>query len=135
MVETDKLKYAKEMIARIEARDKTLLLPVDHVVTTSLKDASKARVTKTIGEDEYAVDIGPQTIRNYSAALKEAGTIFWNGPMGIFELPNSLRELLAWPKLSRKAKASRSSGAETPLQPRKRLVMLSDDPYLHRRWR
>lgn len=85
LVETDKLKYAKEMIARIEARDKTLLLPVDHVVTTSLKDASKARVTKTIGEDEYAVDIGPQTIRNYSAALKEANTIFWNGPMGIFE--------------------------------------------------
>ena len=87
LVETDKLKYAKEMIARIEARDKTLLLPVDHVVTKSLKDTAGARVTKTIGEDEFAVDIGPQTIRNYSAALKEANTIFWNGPMGIFETP------------------------------------------------
>lgn len=87
LVEADRLKYAKEMIARIEARNKTLLLPVDHVVTKNLKDAVGARVTATIGEDEFGVDIGPQTIRNFSAALKEAGTIFWNGPMGIFETP------------------------------------------------
>lgn len=87
LVENDKLKYAKEMIERIEARDKTILLPVDHVVTKSITDTAGARTTKdvVIGEDELGVDIGPQTTRAYATALHEAGTIFWNGPMGIFE--------------------------------------------------
>lgn len=87
LVESDKLKYAKEMIERIEAREKTILLPVDHVVTTSLTDAAGAKVAKDIGENEMGVDIGPLTIKNYSAAIREAGTIFWNGPMGVFETP------------------------------------------------
>lgn len=89
LVENDKLKYAKEMIERIEARDKTILLPVDHVATKGITDTANARVTRdvSIAEDELGVDIGPKTIQNYAAALREAGTIFWNGPMGIFENP------------------------------------------------
>lgn len=89
LVESDKIKYAKEMIERLAARDKTVLLPVDHVTTKSIKDTANARTTKdvVIAEDEFAVDIGPQTLKNYSAALKAAGTIFWNGPMGVFETP------------------------------------------------
>jgi phosphoglycerate kinase len=87
LVENDKLKYAKEMIERIAARDKTLLLPVDHLATKGISDTENAHITNDIGipEDELGVDIGPKTIRNFSAALTEAGTIFWNGPMGIFE--------------------------------------------------
>ncbi|HWU43192.1 MAG TPA: phosphoglycerate kinase [Bdellovibrio sp.] len=89
LVESDKIKYAKEMIERIEARDKTILLPVDHVATKGITDTAHAHTTKdvSIAEDELGVDIGPKTIKNYSVALKEAGTIFWNGPMGIFENP------------------------------------------------
>jgi phosphoglycerate kinase len=89
LVESDKLKYAKEMIERIEARDKTILFPVDHLATKSIKDTQHVHTTKdvVVPEDEMAVDIGPQTIRNFSAALKSAGTIFWNGPMGVFETP------------------------------------------------
>lgn len=89
LVEKDKLKYAKEMIERIEARDKTILLPVDHVVAASFNDVATARTTKdvVIGENEMALDIGPQTLKNYKAAVNEAGTIFWNGPMGVFETP------------------------------------------------
>ena len=89
LVESDKVKYAKEMIERIEARDKTILLPVDHVATKGITDTANAHTTRdvNIDEDELGVDIGPQTIKRYSAALKEAGTIFWNGPMGIFENP------------------------------------------------
>lgn len=89
LVENDKLKYAKEMIERIEARNKTILLPVDHIATKSISDTANAHATKDIGiaEDELGVDIGPQTLRNFSAALREAGTIFWNGPMGVFENP------------------------------------------------
>ncbi|KHD89493.1 MAG: phosphoglycerate kinase [Bdellovibrio sp. ArHS] len=89
LVENDKLKYAKEMIERIEARNKTILLPVDHVTTKSFGDTASARTTKdvVIPDDELAVDIGPKTIQNYATALREAGTIFWNGPMGVFETP------------------------------------------------
>lgn len=89
LVETDKVRYCKEMIERIAARDKTILLPVDHVATKAFGDVANAHTTKdvVIPDGEMALDIGPQTIRNYSAALKEAGTIFWNGPMGVFENP------------------------------------------------
>ncbi|MDG0817944.1 phosphoglycerate kinase [Bdellovibrio svalbardensis] len=89
LVEADKVKFAKEMIERIEARDKTILLPVDHVAAKAFNDVASAHVTRdvVIPEDEMGLDIGPQTIRNYSAALKSAGTIFWNGPMGVFENP------------------------------------------------
>lgn len=89
LVEGDKLRYAKEMIERISARDKTMLLPKDHIVSKSFGDVANARTTKDviISDDEMGLDIGPQTLREYSAALKEAGTIFWNGPMGVFENP------------------------------------------------
>lgn len=87
LVEEDKIKYAREMIERIAARDKTLLLPVDHKVTKGIADVASLRTTTdvSIGETELGVDIGPQTLKNYSALVKGAGTIFWNGPMGIFE--------------------------------------------------
>ncbi|MEN0058326.1 MAG: phosphoglycerate kinase [Bdellovibrio sp.] len=87
LVENDKLKYAKEMIERIEARNKTILLPVDHIATTGLTETAKAHVTTgaVISDTELGVDIGPQTLKNFSTALREAGTIFWNGPMGVFE--------------------------------------------------
>jgi len=88
-VEADKLRYAKEIVERIKARDKTILLPLDHVATKSIADTQSAHTTRdaNIADDELGVDIGPQTIRAFSAALKEAGTVFWNGPMGVFENP------------------------------------------------
>lgn len=89
LVEADKVSYAKMMVDRISARDKTLLLPVDHVVSTSIKDTKAAHVTTdvNISENELGVDIGPKSIRLFSAALLEAQTVFWNGPMGVFETP------------------------------------------------
>ena len=89
LVETDKLKYAKEMIERIEARGKTLLLPVDHVTSTSFGDTKNIRVTTDhkINEKEMGLDIGPKTILLYKKCLSEAKTVFWNGPMGVFETP------------------------------------------------
>ncbi len=88
LVEADKVSYAKEMMARIEARNKTVLLPVDHMVTTDIA-SNKATATRdqSIEENFMGVDIGPQTIKNYSTAIMGAATVFWNGPMGIFENP------------------------------------------------
>lgn len=87
LVEADRLKYAKEMIERMEARGKTLLLPIDHVTSTGLTDLENIKTTSTssIGENEMGLDIGPKTIQNYRSALLEAKTVFWNGPMGVFE--------------------------------------------------
>lgn len=86
LVETEKLNYAREMIERIDARHKTLLLPVDHLVTDNIA-SQRADVTKdaAIAENMMGVDIGPKTLQLYATAAKEAATVFWNGPMGIFE--------------------------------------------------
>lgn len=86
-VEDDKVKYAKELLARIDARNKTILLPVDHLVTKSITDTAGASVKKEFGEGEMGVDIGPESLKNFTALIKEAGTVFWNGPMGVFETP------------------------------------------------
>jgi phosphoglycerate kinase len=88
LVETDKVKYAGEIIERVAARGKTILLPVDHVVTANIKD-THCKTTSGINIDEelMGVDIGPATIRSFSSAIAESKTIFWNGPMGVFETP------------------------------------------------
>ena len=87
LVETDKIKYAKEMMDRVEARDKTMLLPVDHIVSTEFGNTENKKLVTTAGiEESYmGLDIGPQTIKNFSTLLSGANTIFWNGPMGVFE--------------------------------------------------
>jgi len=88
LVEADKVGYAREMMARIEARQKTLLLPVDHMVTNDIaSNHATASQGQTIKEGFMGVDIGPLTVRNYTKAISEAQTVFWNGPMGIFENP------------------------------------------------
>lgn len=88
LVETDKINYAREMIARIEARDKSILLPVDHVISQDFKATSGTVTTDaSIDEGFMGLDIGPRTISHYKAAINEASTIFWNGPMGVFENP------------------------------------------------
>lgn len=86
LVEADKINYARELLARVEARDKTVLLPVDHVVVDDFNQATgETTADVSIPENKMGMDIGPKTIRNYAAAIAEAKTIFWNGPMGVFE--------------------------------------------------
>ena len=87
LVEADKIKYAREMMDRVEARDKTMLLPVDHIVSTEFGNTVNRKLVTTaaIEESYMGLDIGPQTVKNFSALLSGANTIFWNGPMGVFE--------------------------------------------------
>jgi phosphoglycerate kinase len=86
LVEQDKLGYCREMVARMEARNKSLLLPVDHLQAFGIQDQSGLITDSTaIDEDKMGVDIGPKTISQFKAALKNAKTVFWNGPMGVFE--------------------------------------------------
>jgi phosphoglycerate kinase len=88
-VEKDKVAFAKMMIDRIEARSKKILLPVDHVITNDFLAPSEIKITDgaVIPDGYLGVDIGPKTRDLYCKALKNAKTIFWNGPMGVFEKP------------------------------------------------
>jgi phosphoglycerate kinase len=112
LVEADKLNYARQMIERIEARDKSLLLPVDHVVTTSISDTASARITTdvNIGDNELGVDIGPKTMRAFTIALGEAATVFWNGPMGVFETPEFSKGTFAIAKALAESKGEKIVG-------------------------
>jgi len=89
LVEDDKLDAARDIVSRAKERGLQLLLPTDHVVAPAL-DASAP--SETIGVDDPAIgdrmglDIGPATVKAYAAALRDARTVVWNGPMGVFEI-------------------------------------------------
>ena len=85
-VETAKINHAKRVLERCEAKGVTVLLPVDHVVADELKEDAETETVTDIAEEKMGLDIGPETISAYAEALKGAATIFWNGPMGVFEM-------------------------------------------------
>jgi phosphoglycerate kinase len=89
LVEMDKLDLARDVIAAAASRGLPLLLPTDHVVAPALEAGAPAEV---LGVDDPAIgdrlglDIGPATLAAYAAALADAKTVVWNGPMGVFEI-------------------------------------------------
>jgi phosphoglycerate kinase len=89
LVEDDKLDEAREIAKDAEARGVPLGLPVDHVVTDRVQTGTANEVLE-VGDprigDRYGVDIGPATIAAYTAAIADAKTVVWNGPMGVFEI-------------------------------------------------
>lgn len=90
-VEQDKVNYARMFIQRVEARDKKILLPVDHVCTKEFDPKSeKNPIPQVIGTADIpdglmALDIGEKTRKLFAAEIAKAKTVFWNGPMGVFE--------------------------------------------------
>ena len=86
LLEADRLDYASEMIEKAKAKGVKFLLPVDHLCAAEFSaDAEPVVAEGDIPADMMGMDIGPKTIEVYSAAVKGAGTIVWNGPMGVFE--------------------------------------------------
>lgn len=85
-VEKEQLTFARQLIERVEARDKKIMLPVDHIIGTSLED-TKPQTTSddAISDDYMGLDIGPKTLAIFNQEIARAKTIFWNGPMGVFE--------------------------------------------------
>lgn len=88
-VEDGKVSYAKELLGRFEARNKKVFLPVDHVVVKSLDTPAGRQTTKDadIEPGWMAVDIGPKSRELFQKELSQCKTIFWNGPMGVYEIP------------------------------------------------
>ena len=89
LVEDDKLDAARDILERAKARGLALLLPVDHVVAPKVEAGAP---TETLGVDDpkigdrMGLDIGPRTAKAYADALRDARTVVWNGPMGVFEI-------------------------------------------------
>lgn len=84
LVEDDKLDLARDLLRT--SADK-LVLPSDHIVVSEIKEGAPSQIVAAIPSDKIGVDIGPDTIREYSKIIALAKTIIWNGPMGVFEKP------------------------------------------------
>ncbi|MNO90863.1 Phosphoglycerate kinase [compost metagenome] len=90
LVEVDRVEYAKEMIDKAAAKGVNLLLPVDNIVADKFSADATPVVTEdqNIPEGHMGLDIGPKTAAIYADAVREAKTVIWNGPMGVFEFEN-----------------------------------------------
>src|SRR5690606_39631654 len=108
-VEDDKLDVAREIHERAGGK---LMLPVDHVAATAFENEARADVLDRIPEDRMGLDIGPRTIEAYREAITGARTVIWNGPMGVFEMPNFAKGTFAI------AEAMRSEEHTSELQSR-----------------
>ena len=103
LVEPEMLDVVTELTGEAAKKGMHLLLPVDVVVAGEVSAEAKGNTVavENISPDSRIVDIGPQTIRNFAEELKKCKTIFWNGPMGICEIPqfadgtSSMAKLLA----------------------------------------
>ena len=86
LVEPDRLDMARDLMARAGNR---VVLPVDAMVASSLDDTAGARAVsrEAIGAQDAMFDIGPASVAAFSAAIRGARTVLWNGPMGVFEKP------------------------------------------------
>ena len=93
LLDETKIDYCADMIAKAESLGKNLLLPVDTVVTAEFPNPIDAEIATEVVDsdkipaDKMGMDIGPKTIALYSQAVKDAKTVVWNGPMGVFENP------------------------------------------------
>ena len=93
LVDTEKLEYCKEMLAKAEAKGVKLLLPVDTAIASAFPSPIDAEIPvdyvdcTAIPADQMGLDIGPKAAAEFAAAVSSAKTVVWNGPMGVFENP------------------------------------------------
>lgn len=97
LLEADKVDYAKEMMVKAEAKGVKLILPVDHIVADKFSADAAPVVTEdqNIPEGHMGLDIGPKSATIYADAVKNAKTVIWNGPMGVFEFANFAKGTIA----------------------------------------
>jgi len=106
--EGDRLDFTVKLMEDIAQQGMLLLLPADVVVTDSLSTKAKFKIVSidSIPPDFRIVDIGPQTITNFSRELDRYKTVFWNGPMGIYEIPQFAEGTQAMARLLANLKAT-----------------------------
>lgn len=110
-----------ELVATARAllsRGDKIVLPIDVVVTTDLKGEAPARTVSSdeVGAAEIIVDIGPRTAERFRAEIARAGTVLWNGPMGVFENPRFASGTLAIARAMAESKATTIVGGGESVQ-------------------
>jgi 3-phosphoglycerate kinase len=84
-VEEDKLLLATRVLERCAQKGVKVLLPIDHIVAEAFSEDAPGRLVEEIPDGWMGLDIGPKTRAHYAEAINAAGSVFWNGPMGVFE--------------------------------------------------
>ena len=87
LIEPDRFDDARDIQERAAAANCELLLPTDHIVAASPHRSDEAKIVSEIPDDAAGFDIGPESAALYATRAREAKTILWNGPMGMFEVP------------------------------------------------
>ncbi|MDP3682910.1 MAG: phosphoglycerate kinase, partial [Ignavibacteria bacterium] len=90
LLEAEKVDLAKELLEKVKTKKLQFLLPVDVVVAAEFKNDSPQEVVKVneMPSDKMGLDIGPESIKLFSEAIRNSKTIVWNGPMGVFDFDN-----------------------------------------------
>src|SRR5205085_4606394 len=88
LVEDDKVELAKTVLAQAKEKGVELVLPVDAIVSTAADGSAphRAVAVDALGADDIGVDIGPKSLAHFAERVRDAKTVLWNGPMGIFEV-------------------------------------------------
>jgi phosphoglycerate kinase len=105
--EKEYLTQAFAILGKAQESNTRFLLPLDHVATDEVSDKGKAKTVALNGipDNWFGVDIGPKTISLFEKEIKQAGTIFWNGPLGVFEIDKFAKGSEAIAKAIAKSKA------------------------------
>ena len=108
LIEADKEDLAHQLLEGAGPNGASLLLPVDVVVSDSISEQAAGEVVQITGipPNKYIADIGPQTVELFSQEIKKCRTVFWNGPMGVYEIPPFARGTRALVELLANVKAT-----------------------------
>lgn len=108
LLEEEKIKEAKKIMEEARGKECNVLLPLDHLVAREAKEGMETRVVEEdeIPSGHLALDIGPKTIELFVRSIKKANTIFWNGPMGMFEIEDFAQGTRAIAKALAKSRAA-----------------------------
>lgn len=87
LIEPEHTALAAELLHLAATRGIELQLPVDHVVASDPSHSAQATIVSEIPTDQMGLDIGPRTVARFAAVIGSAATVFWNGPLGMFEVP------------------------------------------------
>ena len=108
LIEADRIQTAADLITKTKANNISLILPLDVVITNDVSDKGSYQVVAIdkVSKDMKIVDIGPKTVDSFTVTLKKCKTIFWNGPMGVYEISQFAKGSIAMAQLLAGLKAS-----------------------------
>jgi phosphoglycerate kinase len=108
LLEADRIDTASSLIKKAKANKVNLILPLDVAITNEVSDKGSYQVVDVdkVPKDKKIVDIGPKTIEKFTAELKKCKTVFWNGPMGVYEVAQFAKGSVAMAHLLASLKAS-----------------------------